>query len=117
MNGSTKRRKVEPVRRARLHVEPLAVRARVYRRRLIVELKDTRTLIIPLSLIPWFDTLPPRAFVTPELVGGGVGIYFPAIDETVGVENLFLPPDQILVRNILPRLVNRRPRPVHARPD
>jgi hypothetical protein len=87
----------------------------VHRRRLIVELKDERTLIVPLSLIPGFDALPNRAFIGPE-IGSGISIYFPAIDEAVGVENLFLPPDQILVPNVLPRLIDRRQRPVHARP-
>jgi hypothetical protein len=116
MSGSAKRWRIEPLGRPRPYTGPLAVRARVDRRRLIVDLKDRRTLIVPLDLIPWFDRLPSRAFATPELIGGGYAIYFPAIDEAVGVENLFLPPDQILVPKILPRLIDRRPRPVHARP-
>ena len=113
MSGLRKRRTNDPLGPARPYTGPLAARARVERRRLIVDLKDKRTLIVPLSLIPGFDALPPRAFANPELEGGGISIYFPAIDESVGVEPLFLPPDQILVPNILPRLVDRRPRPVH----
>src|SRR5258708_2492461 len=112
MNGSAKRKRLPPLGPARPYTGPRAVRARVYRRRLIVDLKDQRTIIVPSTLIPGFDALPNRAFANPE-IGSGMSIYFPAIDETVGVENLFLPPDQIVVPNILPRLVDRRPRPVH----
>src|SRR4051812_33838752 len=117
MSGSTKRRMNEPLRAPRSYTGPLAVRARVDRRRLIVELADTRAIIVPLSLIPGFGALPSRAFIAPELAGGGVAIYFPAIDEAVGVENLLLPPDQIRVPKVLPRPLQRRPRPVHARED
>lgn len=98
----------------RPYTGPLASHARVEGRRLIVELKDQRTLIVPLALIPGFDALPERAFVLPELIGGGYAIYFPAIDESVGVENLLLPPDQILVPQVLPQLIDRRRRPVHV---
>ena len=98
---------VEPLGPARPYTGPLALRARVHRRRLIVDLKDKRTLIVPVKLIPGFDLLPSRAFAAAELLGGGYGIYFPAIDECVGVENLFLPPDQIRVPRILPRLIDR----------
>src|SRR5205814_1090925 len=113
MKRSTTRRMGEPLGPSRPHGGPRAERARVHRRRLIVDLKDKRTLIVPLSLIPGFDALPTRAFSHPDITGG-ISIYFPAIDEHVGVENLFLPPDQILVPSILPKLIDRRPRPVHA---
>ena len=114
MSGSRNRRASESLGSSRRYAGPVAARARVDRRRLIVELEDTRTLIVPLSLIPGFDALPGRAFAGPELRGGGISIYFPAIDESVGVENLLLPPDQIVVPRILPRLIDRRPRPVNT---
>jgi hypothetical protein len=110
-----KRRMHDPLGESRPYTGPRALRARVHRRRLIVDLKDKRTLIVPLSLIPGFDALPSRAF-NGLTIGTGISIYFPEIDEHVGVENLLLPPDQILVPKNLPRLIDRRPRPVHSRP-
>ena len=105
----------DPLGPAGSYTGPLATRARVSRRRLIVDLEDKRTLVVPLSLIPGFDLLPPRAFSALELRGSGVAIYFPAIDEWVGVENLLHPEGTMRPRN-LPRLIDRRARPVHARP-
>jgi hypothetical protein len=114
MKHSARRRMSNPLPAPRPYVGPLAIRARVDRRRLVVELKDRRTLVFPLALIPGFDRLPSRAFVNPTLVGGGIAIYFEAIDECVGVENLFHP-ELTMIPKILPRLVDRRPKPVHAR--
>lgn len=72
-----------------------------------VDLADGRTLIVPLNQIPGFDRLPQRALLGYRLVGGGIGIYFPAIDEEVGVENL-LHPELVLRPHNVPRLVTRR---------
>lgn len=93
---------------------PLAVRARVSRGRLIVDVDDGRTVVVPLSHFTGFAELPPRAFKNLELMGDGYGIYFPAIDEYVSVENLFVPPSQLQYSRIPPRLIDRRPRPVHT---
>jgi hypothetical protein len=113
MKNSKNRSIAEPLGPPQPVTGPLAIRARVSRGRLIVDVDDGRTVIVPLSLIPAFGALPSRAFDDFE-IDGGISIYFPAIDEHVGVENLFLPPNQILVPKILPRLIDRRPRPVHA---
>ena len=64
------------------------VYARVSRGRLVVELKDGRTLLVPLALIPGFDALPRWALSRYELIGGGIGIHLPVIDEDVSVANL-----------------------------
>jgi hypothetical protein len=93
---------------------PLAVRARVFRGRLIVDVDDGRTVAVPLEHFTGFAELPPRAFRNMELMGDGYGIYFPNIDEYVSVENLFVPPGQLQHSRIAPRLIDRRPRPVHA---
>ena len=68
MKRSSKSQVVEPLGAARPYIGPLALRARVHRRRLIVDLKDKRTLIVPVKLIPGFDLLPSRAFAEPELL-------------------------------------------------
>jgi hypothetical protein len=93
---------------------PFAVSARVSRGRLIVDVDDGRTIVVPLSHFPGFVGLPPRAFKNLELIGDGFGIYFPAIDEYVSVEFLFVQPSQLRYSRIRPKLIDRRPRPVHT---
>jgi hypothetical protein len=93
---------------------PLAVRARVSRGRLIVDVDDGRTITVPLAQFTGFAELPPRAFKNLELMGDGYGIYFPAIDEYVSVENLFVQPSQLRYSRIPAKLIDRRPRPVHT---
>ena len=42
------------------------------------------------------------------------GAKFPEIDEYANVEALFLRPDQLRHSRILPKLIDRRPRPVNT---
>src|SRR6187401_393525 len=86
------------------YVGPRATSARVTRGRLIVDLRDGRTIIVPISLIPGFADLPSRALSVCEVGKAGIDIYFPALDEHVGVENL-LQPELTLVPRVLPRVV------------
>ena len=104
----------EPLGKPRPFPGPFAACARVSRGRLIVEVTDGRTVIVPLSHFPGFAELPPRAFKGLEIIGRGIGIYLPEIDEYVNVEALFLRPDQLRHSRILPKLIDRRPRPVHT---
>jgi hypothetical protein len=71
----------------------------------VVELRDGRTIIVPVGLIPGFDALPPRALSVCEVGASGISIYFPALDEHVGVENLFHS-ELTLMPRVLPRVVN-----------
>lgn len=71
--------------------------------RLVVDLVDGRTLITPLSLIPGFNLLPRGALEDHEIVGGGIGIHFPRIDEDVSVDNL-LRPELVVRPTALPRV-------------
>ena len=92
------------VPRPRPYTGPRAVDVRVSRGRLVVALKDGRTLLVPLGLIPGFDALPRSAFHAHQLHGDGIAIYFPAIDESVSVENL-LHPELTLRPSRLPQVV------------
>jgi hypothetical protein len=83
---------------------PRAAAVRIGRCNLIVELTDGRTLVVPLSLIPGFDALPRSALSTHELIGDGIGIHFPAIDDDLSVENL-LHPERAMWPATPPRLV------------
>jgi uncharacterized protein DUF2442 len=93
---------------------PNAVNARVSRRRLIVDVDDGRTIVVPLSHFTGFADLPPRAFKNLELMGSGYGIYFPAIDEHISVELLFVSPSELRYSRIPAKLPDRRPRPVNT---
>lgn len=104
----------EPLDPPRSFTGPRAIRARVVRRRLIVEVDDGRTVIVPLSQFPGFAELPPRAFKNLELTPAGTGVHFPEIDEYISVESLFVPPQQLRYSKIRPELIDRRPRPVHT---
>lgn len=84
---------------------PRATAARVARGRLVVDLHDGRTVIVPVGLIPGFAALPARALSVCTVGAAGVDIYFPALDEHVGVENL-LQPELTLVPRVLPRVVD-----------
>jgi len=72
------------------------------------------TISVPLAHFTGFAELPPRAFKNLELMGDGYGIYFPAIDEYISVENLFVQPSELRYSRIPAKLIDRRPRPVHT---
>src|ERR1051325_3378648 len=91
MSSLKKHRPRNPLPRARPFPGPRATAAHVSRARLVVDLDDGRTLIVPLALIPGFDGVPRHALAKYELVGGGVGIHFPDLDEDVSVANLLHP--------------------------
>lgn len=63
---------------------------------MLVRFTDGRELTVPLE---WFPGLK-RASATQrknwELVGGGIGIHWPDIDEDISVENLLLPKGSVL---------------------
>ena len=68
--------------------EALAQRVATNEEALTVDLADGRTITVPLA---WFPRL---AYGTPEeranwrLIGGGVGIHWPDLDEDISVESL-----------------------------
>jgi hypothetical protein len=70
-----------------------------------VDLNDGRTLIVPIGLIPGLAEAPARALGVCELSPAGISVYFPALDEHVGVENL-LQPELATTPKVLPRGIN-----------
>lgn len=106
MQRSLKHREREALRSPPSYTGPRAAAVRIGRSNLIVELTDGRTLAVPLTLIPGFDALPRSALSTCELIGGGIGIHFPAIDDDLSVENL-LHPERAMWSATPPRLVPR----------
>jgi hypothetical protein len=71
-----------------LEIEPIALEVRVTDEKLIVDLTDGRSIIIPLE---WYPRL---AYGTPEerqnwqLLGDGYAIEWPDLDEHIGIEGL-----------------------------
>ena len=69
----------------------LAVGIRVTSSVLVVSLADGRQLSVPLDWFPHLKKASPRARKNWELIGGGIGIHWPDLDEDISVENLLAP--------------------------
>ena len=59
--------------------------------RMIVKLADGRELSVPLECLPKLRRATPRERKRWELIGRGLGIHWPLIDEDISVENLLAP--------------------------
>lgn len=80
----------------RIKLEPLASGVTFPGERMLISLVDGRELAVPLS---WFPRLQAANHVQRSnwrLIGGGIGIHWPALDEDISVENLLFssPPSQ-----------------------
>jgi hypothetical protein len=73
-------------------LEPLASDVEVSHGKLRVTLIDGRELSVPLSWFPRLKNASPSQRKQWELIGGGIGIHWPLIDEDISVENLLAPP-------------------------
>jgi hypothetical protein len=72
---------------AEAHV-PAAIRARILSEVVIVDLRDGRTVTAPLSWYPRLLHGTARERRNWRLVGGGVGIHWPDLDEDLSVEGI-----------------------------
>jgi hypothetical protein len=72
-------------------LEPLASDVEVSHSKLRVTLIDGRELSVPLSWFPRLEKASPSQRKQWELIGGGIGIHWPSIDEDISVENLLAP--------------------------
>ena len=66
----------------------LAKSARVTARALVVDLRDVRTVSVPLEWYPRLVHGSSRERQRWELIGPGVGIHWPALDEDISIEGL-----------------------------
>lgn len=71
-----------------IRVEPRAVDVRVTDDALIVHLVDGRELSVPLAWFPRLHGATPASRKNWRLVGGGVGIHWPDVDEDLSVAGL-----------------------------
>ena len=58
---------------------------------LSVTLSDGRVVSVPLAWFPRLADAPPARAILWELIGGGIGIHWEAIDEDISVESLLRP--------------------------
>lgn len=68
--------------------QPFAVSVNVTDDVLIVELRDGRTVSVPLSWYPRLEYATERERDAWELIGGGTGIHWEVVDEDISVEAL-----------------------------
>ena len=66
----------------------VATDVRVTSRALVVELRDGRTVSIPLEWYPRLAHGTPRERQQWELIGAGLGIHWPALDEDISIDGL-----------------------------
>jgi hypothetical protein len=69
---------------------PAAKRARVTDDALIVELRDGRSVSVPLKWYPRLAEGRPSERRKWELIGPGIGIHWPELDEDISIEGLLL---------------------------
>ena len=69
---------------------PEATRVRVTDDALVVELRDGRTVSIPLKWYPRLAEGRPSERRNWELIGPGIGIHWPDLDEDISVEGVLL---------------------------
>lgn len=70
------------------HVQPLAVDVVCKDDALLVALADGREISVPLEWYPRLNNATPKERKNWQLIGGGLGIRWEAIDEDVSVESM-----------------------------
>ena len=71
-----------------IKAEPFAVEVSFSDNDLIVQLADGRRICVPLAWFPRLLKATPEQRSNWRLIGGGIGIHWPAVDEDVSVESL-----------------------------
>jgi hypothetical protein len=73
---------------ARIEYEPRAIEARCTSDALVVRLADGREISAPLEWFPRLRDASAEARADWRLIGGGVGIHWPQVDEDISVAGL-----------------------------
>ena len=73
---------------AAVEVEPLAVDVVFSHDALVVDLADGRKISVPLHWFPRLDNASPGDRKSWQLIGGGLGIHWDALDEDISVESM-----------------------------
>ena len=101
-----------------------AKNVRVTDRELVIELRDGRVVSVPLAWYPRLAEGSPRERRRWELLGPGIGIHWPDLDEDISIDGLLqgLPSGESLAslnkwRDARKRPANRRMQPTRAKRD
>lgn len=73
---------------SRVKLESLASGVTFPGERMLISLVDGRELTVPLSWFPRLQSATEAQRRDWRLIGGGIGIYWPALDEDISLENL-----------------------------
>ena len=92
------------------NAETLAVDASCSRDALCVTLSDGRVVSVPLVWFPRLDGASSRERSDWELIGGGIGIHWDAIDEDISVASLLRPENFMRLPDKTGRQATRRKR-------
>lgn len=71
-----------------LETEPAVTQVMINDEKLIVELADGRTIVVPLSWYPRLQHAAPKERKNWHLLGDGYAIEWPDLDEHIGIEGL-----------------------------
>ncbi|NUM77755.1 DUF2442 domain-containing protein [candidate division KSB1 bacterium] len=71
-----------------LETEPAVTQVMINDEKLIVELADGRTIVVPLSWYPRLQHASPKERGNWHLLGDGYAIEWPDLDEHIGIEGL-----------------------------
>jgi len=71
--------------------QPRAIRVEILGGELVVRLEDGRTVCVPLEWFPKLRDASAEALGDWRLVGRGVGIHWPTLDEDLSVRGLLVP--------------------------
>ena len=63
---------------------------------MLIALADGRELSVPIAWFPRLAQASPRQREQWQLIGGGIGLHWPLVDEDISVENLLLPSSDVL---------------------
>ncbi len=96
----------------------VAQKVRVTDRALVVELRDGRVVSVPLAWYPRLAEGSPRERRRWELLGPGIGIHWPDLDEDISIEGLLdgLPSGESLASLDRWRASRKRPAPKKLSP-
>ena len=72
-------------------MDPDALSNQAIRGELVVRFEDGRTLLVPLEWLPRLRDASPAQLVAYRLIGSGIGIHWPELDDDLSVRGLLLP--------------------------
>jgi len=91
-----------------LTTAPRAIHVTVTDDTLSVDLDDGRTIAVPIGWFPRLAYGTPLERANVEIAGGGFGLYWPDLDEDIGVEGLLLGKKSLESRASFARWLERR---------